>query len=77
VLKDVHKIIFDFVKKILPTSTLLRSFNGNFVYQIPIDGFQAEKLFNEMEDQKDKLKVADWGISQCSLEDVFTKICAL
>jgi hypothetical protein len=28
-----------------------------------------------MEKKKEKLKIADWGISQCSLEDVFTRIC--
>ena len=28
-----------------------------------------------MEDNKKRLLIADWGISQCSLEDVFTKIC--
>ena len=74
-MKVVHKKIIEFVAKILPTSQLLREFNGNFVYQIPIEGFQAEKLFNEMEKHKEDLKIADWGISQCSLEDVFTKIC--
>lgn len=74
-IKKVHEAIFNFVKKILPKSTLLRSFNGNFVYQVPVEGFEAERLFNEMEDNKEKLRIADWGISQCSLEDVFTKIC--
>ena len=76
-IKEVHQKIFDFVKQVLPSSTLIRSFNGNFVYQIPIGGFQAERLFNEMESNKEKLRIADWGISQCSLEDVFTKICDL
>ena len=76
-IKKVHQTIFSFVTKILPSSKLLRSFNGNFVYQIPTAGFQAEKLFNEMETNKDQLRVADWGISQCSLEDVFTKICEI
>jgi hypothetical protein len=42
---------------------LLRDFNGNFVYQVPIEGFNAERLFIEMEKNKEKLKIADWGIS--------------
>jgi hypothetical protein len=75
VIKDMHQKIFSFIKKILPKSDLLRQFNGNFVYQIPIEGFQAETLFNEMEKHREDLRIADWGISQCSLEDVFTKIC--
>jgi ABC-type multidrug transport system ATPase subunit len=31
-IEEIHKNIFNFIKKILPKSTLLRSFNGNFVY---------------------------------------------
>jgi hypothetical protein len=42
---------------------LLREFNGNFVYQIPLSGFNAERLFIEMEKNKEKLTIADWGIS--------------
>ena len=45
------------------------------MYQIPIQGFNAERLFLEMERSKERLHIADWGISQCSLEDVFTRIC--
>ena len=31
-------------------------------------------LFNDMEENKERLQISDWGISQCSLEDVFTRI---
>jgi hypothetical protein len=30
-----------------------------------------------MEKNKKALKISEWGISQCSLEDVFTRICEL
>lgn len=73
----VHENIMNFVQQLQPTAILLREFNGNFVYQIPIEGFNAERLFIEMEKNRDKLRIADWGISQCSLEDVFTRICSL
>jgi len=73
---QVHENISSFITNILPTTRLLREFNGNFVYQIPTENFNAVKLFNEMEKNKDKLKIADWGISQCTLEDVFTRICS-
>ena len=53
----------NFISQLLPQAILLRDFNGNFVYQIPIDGFNAERLFLEMEKHKEKLKIADWGIS--------------
>jgi hypothetical protein len=28
-----------------------------------------------MERNRQRLRVTDWGISQCSLEDVFNRIC--
>ena len=65
------------MKKILPRSVLLRAFNVQMVYQVPIEDFSAEKLFSEMENNRETLKITDWGISQCSLEDVFTRICEL
>ena len=71
----IHNTVLGFIAKLLPQAILLRDFNGNFVYQIPIEGFNAERLFVEMEKNKEKLHIADWGISQCSLEDVFTRIC--
>lgn len=66
-----------FVAKLLPNSLQLRMFNGQFVYQVPIGDFNAQKLFTEIEGSKKKLFITDWGISQCSLEDVFTRICEL
>jgi hypothetical protein len=47
------------------------------IYQIPIQGFCAEEFFRQMENNKSNLHITDWGISQCSLEDVFTRICEL
>jgi hypothetical protein len=44
---------------------------------VPVDGFQAEKLFKEIENNRSALKIEDWGISQCSLEDVFTRVCEI
>ncbi len=74
-LTNIHNQVLSFITKLLPQAILLRDFNGNFVYQIPIQGFNAERLFLEMERSKERLHIADWGISQCSLEDVFTRIC--
>ena len=72
---DIQKRIEDFISSVLPNAVLIRQFNGNFVYQIPIQGFKAESLFIMMEKNRDRLRVADWGLSQCSLEDVFSRIC--
>lgn len=74
-LSEIHKKIIDFVKDLCPNVIMIQNFNGNFIFQIPIEGFNAEVLFQEMESNKEDLKISDWGISQCSLEDVFTRIC--
>ena len=71
----IYQNVIQFIAKLVPQAIILRDFNGNFVYQIPIEGFNAERLFIEMERNKERLRIADWGISQCSLEDVFTRIC--
>ena len=62
-LPEIHANIIGFVGKLLPQAILLRDFNGNFVYQIPLQGFNAERLFLAMERNKDRLRIADWGIS--------------
>jgi ABC-type multidrug transport system ATPase subunit len=67
----------DFVKDILPSAIKLRMFNGQFVYQVPIEGFKAQELFTKIEKNKQNMMISDWGINQCSLEDVFTRICEL
>ena len=56
---------------------MLQNFNGNFIFQIPIEGFDAENLFNKMQDPNETVNqyISDWGISQCTLEDVFMRIC--
>jgi ABC-type multidrug transport system ATPase subunit len=71
----LEKKLVEFIHKLLPLSVKLRHFNGQFVYKVPVQGFKAEKLFNEIENSRKELCIEDWGISQCSLEDVFTRIC--
>jgi hypothetical protein len=73
--ETIIKRVADFIKQELPSSILIREFNGNFVYQIPLEGFKAENFFHSMEGNRQRLRITDWGISQCSLEDVFNRIC--
>jgi len=40
--ETINKRVSDFIKRELPNSILIREFNGNFVYQIPLEGFKAE-----------------------------------
>jgi len=40
-------------------------------------GFNPSKIYMTFENNKERLCIQDWGLSQSSLEDVFTKICEL
>jgi hypothetical protein len=74
----VHQNVKAFVTKLLPNVDLVREFNGNFIYLIPISKaqpFKASAIYTQFEKHKDRLYIQDWGLSQSSLEDVFTKIC--
>ena len=72
---EIHKRVKAFVSNMLPKAELIQDFNGNFMYLIPNEGFNASYVYTEFEANKEKLKIADWGLSQSTLEDVFTKIC--
>lgn len=48
---------------LLPSAIKLRQFNGQFVYQVPMEDFDAEGLFNMIESRRKELKIVDWGIS--------------
>lgn len=74
---EVFAEVERFVGKLLPNAIKLRMFNGQFVYQVPLGDFNAQTLFTEVEGNRDRLFITDWSISQCSLEDVFTRICEL
>lgn len=63
-LSEIHHNLKEFVHELIPSVLLLQEFNGNFIFQIPIEGFNAEKLFTGMENNKAKLKISDWGVSQ-------------
>lgn len=61
--RDVNRQLSDFVAKLLPKALKLRHFNGQFVYQVPLENFNAEELFQKIESHKEALKIVDWGIS--------------
>lgn len=73
---DIKNGIIDFVYKIHPQADLIRDFNGNFIFLLPVTKkFSPSKVYMDLEKNKDRLQIQDWGLSQSSLEDVFTKIC--
>jgi ABC-type phosphonate transport system ATPase subunit len=42
---------------------------------VPVEGFRAKDFYHLIEKNRKRLMITDWGVSQCSLEDVFSRIC--
>jgi len=75
-MSDVYREVVKYVRELIPTAKLARNFQGNFTFEIPVDkSLNVHKIFTEMEKNKQRLLISDWGFSQCTLEDVFTKLC--
>ena len=62
-MNQILKRISDYITELLPNAILISEQNGNFVYQIPLNGFNGEKLFVDMQKSKARLRITDWGIS--------------
>lgn len=45
---DVFAAVEAFMRSLLPSAVRLRMFNGQFVYQVPLGGFNAQALFTEL-----------------------------
>ena len=62
-MSEIHKRVKNFVSGLLPKAELIQDFNGNFMYLIPTEGFNASHVYTEFEANKQRLKIADWGLS--------------
>ncbi|KAJ6248938.1 atp-binding cassette transporter subfamily a abca [Anaeramoeba flamelloides] len=63
-----------FVNRLFPNATILNSLAGTTNYEIPKDDVVLSDIFQIMEEEKDKVGILDWGISQTTLEEVFLEI---
>jgi ABC-type multidrug transport system ATPase subunit len=75
--KDQAQMIAEtkaFVAELLPHANLVTDFNGSLIYLVPLEGTLVSKIFKDFETHKDEVGISDWGISQCSLEDVFLHV---
>jgi len=45
------------------------------VYEIDASADIVAGLVQELETRKEQLEIADWGISQATLDDVFIRLC--
>lgn len=64
----------DFIFELLPSAKLVSDHKNNFEVLIPKDDFKISKLFRDIEDNKKKYGILDWGISQTTIEDVFMNV---
>eukprot|EP00842_Homolaphlyctis_polyrhiza_P004047 jgi/Hompol1/4643/HPOL_003777-RA len=64
-----------FVESILPTGwTKIDSFATNVSYEFQVSAGQLTKLFKDVESNKDRVGILDWGVGQTTLEDVFVRL---
>ena len=44
-IEEIHKRCKNFVRELLPKADLIQDFNGNFMYLIPTEGFNASHVY--------------------------------
>ena len=65
---------FKFIKDIFPGSILVENYKNALIFEISNKEFDAELLFNKIEEKKNSLYITNWAISQVSLEDIFIRL---
>lgn len=63
---EAHK----FVANLIPGVTLINELAGTRNYEVPKAGVSLEGVFQEMENNKDRLHITDWAITNTTLEEV-------
>jgi len=72
---EKYRELKEFIKSIIPAKhKAVRDLTSTSIYEfIPTQGL-ISKLFEELEGNREKYGIIDWGISQSSLEEVFLSI---
>ena len=61
----------NFIKSTYPNHVLRERQDNKARYEVGSEGVRISSLFSNVEKNKDKLRLADYGVSQTSLEQVF------
>ncbi|EAR86885.2 ABC transporter family protein (macronuclear) [Tetrahymena thermophila SB210] len=70
--------IIQFVKSVIPSSKLVSDVSAEVSFQLNNESLpQFAKLFNDLDQQLDKLSVQSYGISITTLEEVFLRVAHL
>ncbi|GAM24437.1 hypothetical protein SAMD00019534_076120 [Acytostelium subglobosum LB1] len=67
---EAQKFLFEQI----PQANLLNALAGTFNYEVPSNSVELSVLFAAFEQNKERLHITDWGISNSTLEEVFIKI---
>eukprot|EP00567_Pseudictyota_dubia_P005394 CAMPEP_0197436268 /NCGR_PEP_ID=MMETSP1175-20131217/3738_1 /TAXON_ID=1003142 /ORGANISM="Triceratium dubium, Strain CCMP147" /LENGTH=244 /DNA_ID=CAMNT_0042965519 /DNA_START=44 /DNA_END=778 /DNA_ORIENTATION=+ len=65
------KAVVDFFASVYPKSVLRERQETKARYEVPSDGLKISGLFGTIEENKELLRLADYGVSQTTLEQVF------
>lgn len=68
--EEVHKFILELV----PQAVLINKLSGTRHYQVPKKSITLDKVFQHMEENKERLRITDWAITNTTLEEVFLRI---
>lgn len=73
-LEERSQNVIKFIKNMFSGANLYENYKNTLIFEIPNEEFDAEILFNEVENKKDKLLINNWAISQVTLEDIFIRL---
>jgi len=68
--------VIDFVRQLMPHSTLRDELNGTANWYVPKEGLKLSHVFRELEGAKQRLSISAWALSNTTLEEVFLDIVA-
>jgi len=63
-----------FIRELIPQCELINELAGTRNYEVPKSAVTLESVFKAMEENKDRLGITDWAITNTTLEEVFLKI---
>ena len=63
-----------FATALMPGAAVRDSINGVVTFDVPKANVVMSRLFEQMEGNKQRLHIKDWGLSHTTLEEVFLKI---
>jgi hypothetical protein len=65
------RILQKYVEETFPQSVLRERQDSKTRYEIAAEGVRISKIFASIEENKERLQLSDYGVSQTSLEQVF------